>query len=342
MRAAVYYNNHDVRLEELLKPTIAADEILVKIVASGICGSDLLEWYRIRKAPVVLGHEIAGMVAEVGDAVDGFSVGDRVFVSHHVPCNTCRYCTAGHHTVCETLHTTNFDPGGFAEYVRVPAINVTTGTFRLPNTMSYDQGTFIEPLGCVIRGQRTAGGCEGKTVLVMGSGISGLLHIMLAKASGAARIIATDVSEYKFEQALAVGADRVISAHHDVPARVRDYNDGRGADLIIVCTGAASAFQDAMTSVERAGSVLCFATTEPGTDLRVPINEFWRNSITILSSYAAAPGDLDEAIRVIDSGRVDVMRLVTHRFSLANAATGFKMMATGQNSVKILIYPQWE
>ena len=208
MRAAVYYNNGDVRLEEMPKPSIAADEILVKVVASGVCGSDVLEWYRTKKAPIVLGHEIAGMVDAVGGEVDDFAVGDRVFVSHHVPCNSCRYCAAGNHTVCETLHTTNFDPGGFAEYIRVPAINVATGTFKLPDTTSYDEGTFVEPLGCVIRGQRTAGGCAGKTVVVMGSGISGLLHIMLAKSAGAERVIATDIVDFKLEWAMALGADR--------------------------------------------------------------------------------------------------------------------------------------
>jgi L-iditol 2-dehydrogenase len=340
MRAAVYYNNSDVRVEERPKPSIGPDEILVKVVASGICGSDVLEWYRTKKAPIVLGHEIAGMIDEVGGGVQDFTVGDRVFVSHHVPCNTCRYCMAGNHTVCETLHTTNFDPGGFAEFVRVPAINVVTGTFTLPTTMSYDEATFIEPLGCVIRGQRVVGGCKGKTVLVLGSGVSGLLHIMLAKARGASKIIATDIADFKFEQAIALGADRVISAHHDVAAKVKEATDGRGADLIIVCTGALSAFSDALKAVDRAGTILCFATTEPGVDLQVPINEFWRNSVTITSSYAAAPVDLVEAIEVIRDREVQVARLITHRVPLDDAGVGFQMMANSQASIKILVYPQ--
>ena len=339
MRAAVYYNNSDVRLEDVPKPSIGADEILVKVMASGVCGSDVLEWYRVKKAPLVLGHEIAGVVDEIGEEVDEFAVGDRIFVTHHVPCNTCRYCRAGNHTVCETLHTTNFHPGGFAEYLRVPAINVATGTFRLPDGMSFDEGTFIEPLGCVIRGQRSAGSCKGRTVLITGSGISGLLHVMLARATGAERVIATDISPYKLERAKELGAHHVIDARDRVPERLRDCNEGRGADLVIVCTGAMSAFADAMVSVDRAGSILCFATTEPGDDLHVPINDFWRNSITLLSSYAAAPRDLEEAIEVIGSGAVDVTRLITHRFPIERAGDAFRMMAGADDAVKIVIYP---
>jgi len=152
VRVAVYYNNNDVRLEEMPVPAIGQHEMLVRVEASGICGSDVMEWYRIMRAPLVLGHEIAGTIAEVGKDVTRYKVGDRVFVSHHVPCNTCRYCLAGHHTVCDTLRSTNFDPGGFAEYLRVPAINVDRGVFLLSDEMSFDQGVFIEPLACVYRG----------------------------------------------------------------------------------------------------------------------------------------------------------------------------------------------
>ena len=127
MRVAMYYNNNDVRLEEMPKPKIGPGELLIKAIACGICGSDVMEWYRVKKTPRVLGHEMTGEIVEVGEGVNQYKVGDRVFVSHHVPCNTCRYCLSGHHTACETLHTTNFDPGGFAEYIRVPRINVDRG-----------------------------------------------------------------------------------------------------------------------------------------------------------------------------------------------------------------------
>src|SRR6266581_4863746 len=190
MRAAMYYANDDVRIVDLPTPRIGPGEILVRVKASGICGSDVMEWYRKPKAPLVLGHEIAAEVVQIGAGVDSVKIGDRVFVSHHVPCGSCRYCLAGHETVCETLRTTNFDPGGFAEFVRVPAINVKHGVFPLPREISDDEATFVEPLACVIRGQRLAGFRPGGTILVLGSGVAGLLHIKLAKAAGAAKVIA--------------------------------------------------------------------------------------------------------------------------------------------------------
>src|SRR3989442_4990571 len=231
MRGAIYYANDDVRIGELPKPRIGPGEILVRVKASGICGSDVMEWYRKPKAPLVLGHEIAAEVVELGAGVDAANVGDRVFVSHHVPCGSCRYCRAGHETLCDTLRTTNFDPGGFAEYVRVPAINVKHGVFPLPREISDDEGTFVEPLACVIRGQRLAGLPPGSTLLVLGTGVAGLLHIKLAKAAGAAKVIATDVVEFRKSAARKAGADLVIDAREDVPASVRTANGGNLSDL---------------------------------------------------------------------------------------------------------------
>jgi L-iditol 2-dehydrogenase len=197
MRVAMWYNNRDVRVEEMPVPEIGPGELLLRIEASGICGSDVMEWYRLDRAPLVLGHEIGGQVVAVGKGVKGFREGDRVSAAHHVPCNTCYYCLRGHHTMCDTLRQTNFDPGGFAEYVRVPAINVDRGVFRLPEEMSYEEATFIEPLACVLRGQRVANMPPGSSVLVIGSGIAGLLHLQLARALGAGRIMATDINEFR-------------------------------------------------------------------------------------------------------------------------------------------------
>jgi len=340
MRVAVYYNNRDVRLEERPKPDLGPGEMLIRIFASGICGSDVLEWYRIKKAPIVLGHEIAGEVAETGPGVTRFKPGDRVFVSHHVPCNTCWYCLNGNHTVCETLHTTNFDPGGFAEFVRAPAINVDRGAFLLPDSVSFEEGAFVEPLACVIRGQRMAQFRPGQTVLIIGSGISGLLHLLLAKAMGAGRVVTTDVTEYRLNMARELGADAAIDARDDVPARIRSLNGNRPADLVIVCTGAFPAFLQALKSVDRGGTVLCFATTDPGVELPIPINDFWRNGITVLPSYANSPYDAAVAIALLAAGRIPVRKMITHRLGLAETGLGFKLVAEAKDSMKVIIEPQ--
>lgn len=153
MKAAVYYNNNDIRIEEYPVPGISDNELLLRVEASGICGSDLMEWYRVPKAPLVLGHEVTGTVVEKGKYVNKFHEGDRIVVTHHVPCNTCRFCLSGRHTNCEFIRTTNFDPGGFAEYLRIPPINVDRGTFRLPEGVSFEEGTFTERLAALYAGR---------------------------------------------------------------------------------------------------------------------------------------------------------------------------------------------
>lgn len=340
MRVAVYYRNNDVRLEERPTPKIQAGEMLVKVMASGICGSDVLEWYRIKKAPVILGHEIAGEVVEVGRDVGQYKPGDRVFVSHHIPCNTCHYCLRGHHTACETLHTTNYDPGGFAEFIRIPRLNVDRGVFLLPDEMSYDEGVFIEPLACVVRGQRVAGLQAGQSVLILGSGISGLLHLLLARATGAGTVVTTDVRGFGLKMAEQLGADAALDARGGIPEEFRALNKGRLADLVIVCTGAPAAFEQALRSVDRGGTILCFATTEPGVNLSVPLNEFWRNEIKIMPSYGNSPLDAMVAIDLIRMGRVAVKGMITHRLSLAEAGAGFQLVASAGDSMKVIIEPQ--
>jgi L-iditol 2-dehydrogenase len=339
MNVAMYYNNRDVRLEQVAVPKIGPGELLVRIRASGICGSDLMEWYRIKKAPLVLGHEITGEVVEVGVGVEDFHLGDRVFASHHVPCGTCRYCLAGHQSVCDMLRTTHFEPGGFAEYIRVPKINVELGTHRLPDEVTFDEGSFIEPLACVVRAQRFARMMVGQSVLVIGSGISGLLHIQLAKAGGAARIIATDISEFRLNAARRFGADAAIHGREDVPARVRELNDGRLADLVIVCTGAMPAIQQAVKSIDRGGTLLFFAPTAAGVDVPIPLFDFWRDEISVVTSYAGSGDDLVESIELIRTRRVRVADMVTHRLPLAEAGLGFQLTASGQDSIKVIIDP---
>jgi Threonine dehydrogenase and related Zn-dependent dehydrogenases len=341
MRVAMYYNNNDIRLEEMPTPQIGPGEMLMRVEASGICGSDLLEWYRLHKAPLVLGHEVAGVVVAVGEGVERYKEGDRISAAHHVPCNTCHYCLNGHHTVCDTLRSTNFDPGGFAEYVRLPGINVDRGVFPLPEEMSFEEATFIEPLACVWRGQRLAHIQPGYSVLVIGSGIAGLLHIQLARALGASRVIATDIADYRMVAARRVGADAAIHAEDYEPAYLRRVNDGRLADLVIVCTGATSAITQALQSVERGGTVLFFASIGQGVTIPLSVNDiFWRNEITLTSSYAGSPADYTTALELIRAGRIHVKDMITHRLSLAETGMGFQLVAQARDSIKVIIEPQ--
>jgi len=335
----MYYNNKDVRVEEIPVPKIGPGELLVKVYASGICGSDVMEWYRIKKAPRVLGHEMTGEIVEVGEGVRNYKKGDRVFVSHHVPCNKCYYCLKGSHTACETLHKTNYDPGGFAEYIRIPEINVDRGVYLLPAGMSYEEGTFIEPLACVVRGQRLARLRPGQTVLVIGSGMSGLIHIKLARSLGVGRIIATDITEYRLKAAERFGADAVINAKDDVQKRLLELNENRFADVVIVCAGSLKASTEALKCIDKGGTALFFAVPEPETMVPVAMNDMWRNEIKLMTSYGASPLDLEIAINLMKNKRIVLNDMITHRLSFDECRLGFHLVADAKESIKVIFEP---
>jgi len=366
MKVAMYYNNHDVRLEEQEMPVVGDGEVLMQVMACGICGSDVMEWYRVQKAPRVLGHEVAGIVSEAGKDVRSWVPGERIVATHHVPCNSCRYCLEGHHSVCDSLRTTNFHPGGFSQYLRLPAVNVDRGLLRLPDELSFDEGTFIEPLGCAVRGQRFAGVAPGKSVLVIGSGIAGLLHIKLAKAQGCGPIFATDIHPYRTGFAKRVGADEAFLAcppgvlpgttgstsdgnntdldscsfdSVNIPEMVKEANDGCPVDIVIVCAGAPQAMAQALESVDRGGTVLFFAPTHPDVRTEIDVWDLWKNEITLTTSYAAAERDLLSALALLYSGEVDVKDMITHRFPLAETQKGFELMSDAGESMKIIVEP---
>jgi len=342
MRVLMYYSNADVRIEEMPTPTPRQGELLMKVVASGICGSDVMEWYRRDKVPLVLGHEVAGEVVSVGEGVDQFSPGDRIAATHHVPCNTCRYCLKGHETMCETLlKGTSFHPGGFAEYIRIPAINVDRGVFHIPEGVSYENASFMEPLACVLRGQKNAGIKPGQTVLVLGSGISGLLHIGLARALGAGLIFAVDTIPFRLEKARQMGADLALHADGDIISAVREANDGFLADLVIICFE--GFIPMAFEMVERGGTILFFAGATEGARIPATINDiFWRTEVTLTSSYAGSPQDCQTAIDLLRAGSIPVENTVTHRLGMEEAPKGFaRVCAPVENAcIKVIVEPQ--
>ncbi|MFC1508127.1 zinc-dependent dehydrogenase [Candidatus Omnitrophota bacterium] len=337
----MYYKNSDVRVEERPVPEVSQGEILMRVVASGLCGTDVVEWYRRDRVPLVLGHEVAGEIVKIGKGVSSYKIGDRISVSHHVPCGKCRYCLNDHHSVCDTLRKTSFDPGGFSEFLRIPAINVKEGVYPLPGGVSFEEATFIEPLACVLRGQRLTGYKKDQTLLVIGSGISGLLHVKLAKLRSFGKIIATDINDYRLKMASLCGADLVIHAKEDIPKKLKDFNDGRLADLVILCTGAPSAIDQALRSVERGGKVLFFASTEEGIEFSLSINKFfWKNEVTLLSSYAANPQEHLDALELIGNKKINVKDMITHRFGLNDIQKGFDLVSKAKDSVKVIINPQ--
>lgn len=340
MRVAVYHNNSDVRIEERPRPDPGPEELLMRIEASGICGSDLMEWYRVPKAPLVLGHEVAGVVESTGAGPSAFEPGTRIVATHHVPCGECRYCNSDRHSHCSTLHRTQFDPGGFAEFVRLSPIHVRHGVLELPQAIDFDTGSFVEPLACALRGQRVAGLREGQSVAVLGSGVSGILHAQLARAAGAARVAATDLSDYRLALARRLGAGLTARADGDPVAELIEGNGGRRYEQVIVCAAARAAIDQAFDLVDDGGTILFFAPLPPDQTYALPLNDLWKRGVALVHSYAGPPQDMRAGLKLISEGAVDLAAMITHRLPLAEIQEGFRLMSGGGESLKVIVHPQ--
>jgi L-iditol 2-dehydrogenase len=335
MKVAKWYNNRDIRIEDVPLPTPGKDELLVKVISCGICGSDIVEWYRLPRAPLVPGHEIGAEVVAAGKSVGKFKPGDRVFVAPKVPCMECYYCKKGHYPVCSNIRDRL--PGGFAEYVLIPASLVQTGTYLLPDRMTYDQSTFIEPLACVVRAQRLADLQRDQTLLVMGCGMSGLLHIKLAKTLNCT-IFATDINKERLKFALQIGVDLTVDASENVAELLAAQNK-KMADVVMLCTSSLAAVEQAWKCVDRGGAIVFFAVPEPDKKVNVPINEFWMKEIRILTSYYCGPPDITAAIDLLSKGNIAVDDMITHTLPLTDIARGYQLVAEGNASIKVIIKP---
>jgi L-iditol 2-dehydrogenase len=286
MRVARLYGWGDVRIETTPVPRAERGEVVVRIEACGVCGSDALGWYVEQKAPTVLGHEPTGVIAAVGRGVTDFRPGDRVFVHHHAPCGQCAECRRGLWSNCPTWRATRLDPGGFAEYSRVPAPNVERDTLLLPEDMDFETGTFIEPLACCIRAVRRQGRLQtGDVALVVGLGAMGLLMTQLARTYGAATVLGSDFDGERRAHAVAFGADAAFDpASVDVPAAVADRSDGRGADVVIVCPGDPRAVQAGIAAAAPGARVVCFTPQAPDVPLTIDQSRMYFREITLVQS----------------------------------------------------------
>ncbi len=346
MRVAMYYRNDDVRIEDAPIPEIRHGEMLLKVMATGICGSDVHEFYRVKHAPLILGHELAGVIEKIGDGVDeisegagGFKPGDRIFCFHHVPCGSCVRCINGHETACDTFKKVHFYPGGFAEYVRIHPLQVRLGAIKMPDDMDFEVAAFGEPVGCCVRGQRLGGVGPGKKVLIIGSGIAGVIHIQLSKIFGASLVVATDIHPFRMQAAETFGADHVLDGKDDVAAKFRELNDGWGADIVILSAMAPSVVQQAMDAVEKGGTILVFGLGGPDQTMNIPLGQFLAGEISVITSYSGGPVDSHVGFELIKSGQINVKDMITHRLPLEKAEEGFRLTAAAGESLKVMLYP---
>lgn len=339
MKVAMYYSQKDIRIEKMPTPEIGENEVLVEMKACGICGSDLMEWYLKPRAPLVLGHEPAGIIVKKGSQVKSFDIGDRVFVHHHVACLACHYCLHGDYTLCEQFHSTNIKPGGFAEYFKVPAPNLQMDALKIPDTLPFDEATLIEPVGCCLRALKKCNIQKGDSVAIIGAGTTGMIHTALSKILGAAKTIVSDLIEYRLNVAKKFGADIVVNPkNEDLTKTVKAETDGRGVDIAVVTAPSLEAYKAGLSACRKGGKLCVFAPTEPGKWLQISPKELFFSEIQIIPSYSTSHLETKTALELISSCKLKVEELITHRFPLARIAEAFKTALESKESLKVIVF----
>jgi L-iditol 2-dehydrogenase len=338
MRVVEYHSNDDVRIVEMPVPEIGPGELLVQLHACGLCASDVMEWYMRPRAPLYPGHEPVGVVVAVGEGVEQFAPGQRVFFHHHVPCMVCHFCQRGSFSQCATFRRTRLDPGGLAEYVRVPALNVQLDVLPLPDDLSFEAATLIEPLGCCVRGIERAMMQAGDSVLILGAGSNGQMLAQLARLRGALRVIIVDPIAYRRQRALEVGADVALDPDAaPLLEQVYAVNDGRRPDIVVVTPSKIAAMQQGIDLVSPGGTVLLYAPPAPTEKLSVTPNHLFFQEITLRTSYSAGPYETRQALELLRSGRIRAETVITHRFALHDAARAFSLVARPGDALKAII-----
>ncbi|MDQ2717556.1 MAG: alcohol dehydrogenase catalytic domain-containing protein [Chloroflexota bacterium] len=338
MLAVEYHSNSDVRIVERPIPALGPGELLVRLQACGICASDVMEWYMRPRAPVYPGHEPVGVVDAVGKGVEQFTVGQRVFVHHHVPCMVCHFCQRGSFSQCPVFRATRLDPGGLAQYIRVPAPNVQLDVLALPEDLSFEAATLIEPLACCVRGINRAQIQAGDSVLVLGAGSNGLMLAQLARQRGAVRVMIVDPIAYRRQRALAAGVDLALDPQEGaLLEQAYAVNYGRRPDIVIVTPSSIGAMQEGIELAGPGGTVLLFAPPPPTEVLPVTPHQLFFQEITLRTSYSAGPYETRQALDLLRSRRIQSESLITHRFALRDAAQAFQLVAKPGNALKVVI-----
>jgi len=336
MKVARLYDFGDIRVEESARPEVGSGDLLVRARACGICSGDIMPWYIRRKAPLVLGHEPVGVVEETGAAVRGFSPGDRVFVHHHAPCFNCGSCRRGEYVQCATWRATKLTPGGMAEYFIVAAAN-QRDTFKLPDAIDDLNGVLIEPAACVVKSLRRSGLRGGESILVIGLGIMGMMHVRIARHLGAGLIIGADLFETRARRAQELGADRgIVVSSGDLADQVSEITNGAMADVVIVGPGTSAAISSGIAAAGKGATVVQFTATPPEEELTVRPHDLYFNETRLIPSYSCGPDDTREALALIERRVISARELVTHQFPLQSAPEAFAQ-AQKPESLKVVV-----
>lgn len=338
MKAAKLYSFNDIRIEDIPVPDVGPGDALVKTRACGICSGDVMPWYIEKKAPLVPGHEIAGEIVRVGENVAYYKTGDRVFTHHHAPCLDCRFCRRGDYVQCLTWKKSSLIPGGISEYILIPSLNLENDTIALAENVSFEDATLIEPTACVVKGLKRAKIKRGDTVLVIGLGVMGMIHVLLAKEYGAGRVIGADRVKFRLDKALALGADNIIDVSQKGLAEgLRDITGGDMAEHVIAGPNSAEVMMQGIQCIQPGGQIVLFTPAKPGEKLIVDPNYLYFRDINMLTSYSCGPADTADAYELIEKGVVSAEKLVTHRFPIEKTAAAFECTAQAGDSLKSLI-----
>ena len=338
MKASVYTGTRKIEVRQVDVPKISEDEVLLKIQACGVCGTDIVKYqYDLVKPPVVLGHEVAGTIEKVGRNVTKFKVGDRVVVAHHTPCYSCHFCKHGSVSMCETFKRSNLDPGGFAEYLRIPAPHVQMTAHKIPDSMTYDEAIFMEPLACILRKKKRANLQQKDSALIIGLGSVGLMTAMALKSMGM-KVFATDLKEDRIALAKKHGIDWAATPSANLKSEIESRTNPKGVDLVVLTAGNEKVYSDSIKYIRDGGAVSIFAGMGPEAKLEFNINELYKREVTVYSSYSPSPIELMEALQMIQNKEVDVRALTPKKFSLDQVEEAI-LAVQNQQVYKAIIQP---
>lgn len=339
MKAAFVKGPASVQVEDANTPELGPGDLLVRMESCGICGSDVEKVFgKYGKSSMRLGHEPAGTVVAAGADVKGFTKGDRVFTHHHVPCYSCHLCTHGNETLCPKYSETNLSPCGLCETYVVPEWNVAHGgVLKIPDSMSFDEAAMIEPLACCLRAWRKFQHQKGDTMAIFGTGPTGVMHAMIAKANEFSKVFCFDVNDFRLDFARQLGAISLKSSEESVSNAIAE-TQNQGVDVSIVATSHLGAVSDAIRCTRPGGTIVLFGVPTKGATMDIDMSIIYSKEITLTPTYAASDSDTKQALDLIASGKVDVKKLITHRYPLAESQKAFEHAHTGQNAMKIIIH----
>ena len=340
MKAAFVKDSSRVVVEDVEKPILGTGDVLVKMHACGICGSDLEKVFGKYSQPSTrLGHEPSGTIEKVGENVTDFKKGDRVFVHHHVPCYSCHFCLHGNETMCKKYSETNLSPCGLAEEFIVPQWNVNHGgILKIPDSMSFEEAAMIEPLACCIRAWDKFSFQKGDSTAIFGVGATGMMHVMLSIVHEFDKIFCIDLNEFRLEFAKKFNiTDAIKSSVPDVKQKILDQTDNRGVDVAIVATGSLQALSSAIDLIRKGGTVVMFGVPSKDAMINLNMSIIYSKEITMISSYAASDSDTKVALELIQSSKIDVKKLITHRYNIKDSPKAFEHAHHGVDSMKIII-----